>query len=154
MTQDRSLANVFLDSPDGVRVHYQIVEGTDPESLETLAMTVNNLIVERIEEGYRAATMQDRGRPQQTATVSTQTRSVPPTEVANGAAVAMQRPRFCGDTGDGTPADGVGCGAPSVGRVENRPKDTSPNFRCSECDAAAWGPNAKPPIFRWRASTR
>ena len=45
------------------------------------------------------------------------------------------------------------CRSGAVVEVSSRPKDTSPWYRCSSCDAAAWkGKDGEP--SGWRASTR
>lgn len=62
MNQERSIANVFMDHPAGVRVHYQIVEGTDLEQLMGLSLAVDHLVGTKLDEGYTAAVMQDRGQ--------------------------------------------------------------------------------------------
>ena len=126
MTNERSVANVFLDNPEGVRVHFAIVEGTEPDALRKLLINVDTLIEAKIQQGYRAAVMQDRGqrRPAET-----------PTKQPNKNIREVKRQRVSADV-----PECDYCGGPCWDNTEDKRSPKAPDYKCKdeECGAAAW----------------
>jgi hypothetical protein len=133
MTQERSVANVFLDSPEGVRVHFQITEGTPTEDVLTLGLTVDALIQAKANEGYSAAVMQDRGgRQPQPAAPRQQNQQQGNNQPRNGIR-AVSRPPASSEACDF-------CGGDTWDNTENKRNPKGPDYKCKarNCGAAAW----------------
>ena len=125
------LAKFFTESPEGVIVHWEVDAGNLPD--------LHALVDSHLSYLQNGNFTANRGFGNGSSTTAAkQSPSQPPKE----AKVPAARPSVCGV-----------CGEAAMVRITDKATDKSPDFRCSECDAAAWGPK-KDGTYAWRESTK
>lgn len=136
---DKSEINVFTIDANGYKTHWKVVEGTTGEEL--VKLTTRQLELTQWLSGHQFKPdtfgTSNGSRPAQAARNAPGNRSAP----AKPASPIKRAPDDC-----------EMCGGENLSAAEKR-TDKSPDWRCDNCDAAAWGPK-KDGTYTWRESTK